>query len=180
MKNLQESCYVTPYLYGSFKAGDSTCSCIILFACAPMQSETWRQYTMSCWHLTRIQQHHAILYLLSSWTWFAPMLFSFRHGLSHAVTFCFCAVIFTRLWSYKLCCNWICVSAVLWFAPTKMGWSMLDQDAECTISLPWSLLWGLLLSGPNLGSHAKLIPVKRSCNTPIIIMWANRDNAILN
>ena len=44
---------VTPF-HGSFKARDSTCSCFIMFACALMQSETWRQYSMSCWRVTRI------------------------------------------------------------------------------------------------------------------------------
>ena len=51
--------------FGSFKAGDSTCSRFIMFACTPMRSETWRQYSMSCWCMTRIRKYYAILFLFA-------------------------------------------------------------------------------------------------------------------
>ena len=37
-------------------------------ACAPMQSETWRQYSVSCWCLTRIWQLCHPMLLMWSWT----------------------------------------------------------------------------------------------------------------
>ena len=70
---------------------------------------------------------------LRSRTWITTRLVNFHQGLSRAVTFSFCAVIFTRLQSCRLGCHQICASAVLWLAPTKMGWSALDQVAEYAI-----------------------------------------------
>ena len=47
--------------YGSFKAGDLTCSPFLWCACATLCSKIWSQYSISFWHMTRICHYHVIL-----------------------------------------------------------------------------------------------------------------------
>ena len=44
---------------------------------------------------------------LWSWTWFTLRLVDFHHRMSCVITIHFYVVIFMRLQSYRLCCNWI-------------------------------------------------------------------------
>ena len=76
---------------------------------------------------------------LQSWTWLTLRLVTFYHGLSQVIK-----------------------CAVLWLAPTKMGWSTFDRAAECAI--PSSLEVDFVNS--NFESRTSPIPIQGSIDTP--------------
>ena len=155
--------------YGSFKAGDSTCSCFLWCACIPLRAETRSQYSVSCWLVTLIWLYYAILCLFVwSQTLFAPRLVSFHHRLSLVVTCSFYAVFFTRSRSCRLCCDRICEPGYAVTRAHIIGADpLLIWDAEYAIPSSLEVDFG----NANLESRTDLMPVQCLNNTPTTSPW---------
>ena len=82
------------------------------------------------------------------------------------------AVIFTRLWSCRLCCDQICwLGCVTTRSHVKWGWSVLSSFCARPFSLEANL---------NIESQVILMPVHRLHTTLTITMQTNGENVTWN